>query len=219
VGYALDFSWLAEAAPQLASGAAMTLFLTLAASAIGLTFSVLGAAARASRFRLVRLLVSTYVEAIRNTPFLAQLFFVYFGLPSVGVLLNPTASAILALTVNVTAYGVVIVGAGLDAVPPGQWEAGQSLGFSDIQLFTRIVLPQAVRIIFPALASQIVITMLDSAIVSQISVPELTFVGDVLQARTFRAFETYGIVTLIYLGLTIALRRGLAAGQRLVSPA
>jgi polar amino acid transport system permease protein len=219
VGYALDFSWLAEAAPQLASGAAMTLFLTLAASAIGLTFSVLGAAARASRFRLVRLLVSTYVEAIRNTPFLAQLFFVYFGLPSIGVLLNPTASAILALTVNVTAYGVVIVGAGLDAVPPGQWEAGQSLGFSDIQLFTRIVLPQAVRIIFPALASQIVITMLDSAIVSQISVPELTFVGDVLQARTFRAFETYGIVTLIYLGLTIALRRGLAAGQRLVSPA
>jgi polar amino acid transport system permease protein len=219
VGYALDFGWLGEAAPQLASGAAMTLFLTVAASAIGLTLSILGAAARASRFRLVRLLVSTYVEAIRNTPFLAQLFFIYFGLPSIGVLLNPTASAILALTINVTAYGVVIVGAGLDAVPPGQWEAGRSLGLSDVQLFTRIVLPQAMRIIFPALASQIVITMLDSAVVSQVSVPELTFEGDVLQARTFRAFETYGVVTLIYLGLTIALRRGLAAGQRLISPA
>ena len=218
MGYALDFGWLADAAPQLLSGAAVTLFLTAIAGGAGVALSILGAAVRASRYRFVRLAVSGYVEAIRNTPFLAQLFFIYFGLPSVGLLLNPTASGILALTLNVTAYGVVIVGAGLDSVPGGQREAGQALGLGELQLFARVVLPQAMRIIYPALASQIVITMLDSAIVSQISVRELTYEADLLQARTFRSFETYFVVTLIYLGLTMLLRRALAAGQRRIAP-
>jgi polar amino acid transport system permease protein len=185
---------------------------------IGIFFSILGAAGRESRFAPVRLAVSTYVEFIRNTPFLAQLFFFYFGLPSIGIVLNPIASAILALTVNVTAYGIMIVGAGLDAVPTGQWEAGRVLGLSSIQIFVRIVLPQALKVISPALTSQIVITLLDSAVVSQISVRELTYEADLLQARTFRPFETYLVVTLIYLALSILLRRSMLLSQSRLLP-
>jgi polar amino acid transport system permease protein len=127
--------------------------------------------------------------------------------------LNPIVSAILALTINLAAYGIMIVGAGLDAVSTGQREAGRALGLGPIQIFTKIVLPQALKIIFPALASQIVITLLDSAVVSQIAVRELTYEADLLQARTFRAFETYFVVTLIYLALTVALRRIMLVGQ------
>jgi polar amino acid transport system permease protein len=218
MGYALDFSWLYGALSLLANGALMTVFLTVVAAVIGTFLSILGASGRESRFAVIRLSVSTYVELIRNTPFLAQLFFIYFGLPSIGLVLNPVISAILALTINLAAYGIMIVGAGLDAVSNGQREAGRALGLGVVQIFIKIVLPQALKVIFPALTSQIVITLLDSAVVSQIAVRELTYEADLLQARTFRAFETYLVVTLIYLALTVALRRTMLFGQlRLLS--
>jgi len=207
VGYALDFSWLRGALGVLAQGALMSVLLTAVAAFIGLFLSILGASARKSRFLPVRFLVSTYVELIRNTPFLVQLFFIYFGLPSIGIMLNPIVSAILALTINLAAYGIMIVGAGLDAVPVGQREAGRALGLGPVHIFVKIILPQAMKVIFPALTSQMVISLLDSAVVSQIAVRDLTYEGDMLQARTFRAFETYFVVTLIYLALTVLLRR------------
>ncbi len=207
MGYALDFSWLRGALGVLAQGALMSVLLTAVAAFIGLFLSILGASARKSRFLPVRFLVSTYVELIRNTPFLVQLFFIYFGLPSIGIMLNPIVSAILALTINLAAYGIMIVGAGLDAVPVGQREAGRALGLGPVHIFVKIILPQAMKVIFPALTSQMVISLLDSAVVSQIAVRDLTYEGDMLQARTFRAFETYFVVTLIYLALTVLLRR------------
>jgi polar amino acid transport system permease protein len=213
VAYALDFSWLYGALSLLANGALMTLFLTVVTAAFGFVLSIVGAAGRESKFALARVTVAAYVEFVRNTPFLAQLFFIYFGLPSIGLLLNPVASAILALTINLTAYGIVIVGAGLDAVSLGQREAGRALGLGPVQLFVRIVLPQAMKVIYPALTSQIVITLLDTAVVSQIAVRELTYEADLLQARTFLPFETYFIVSLIYLALTIGLRRTMLFGQ------
>lgn len=115
--------------------------------------------------------------------------------------------AILAITINLTAYGIEIVGAGLDAVSRGQKEAGLALGLRPRQVFVKIVLPQALRVIFPALSSQIVIMMLESAAVSQIAVKELTYQADLIQARTFLPFETYLVVALIYLVLSIVLRR------------
>jgi polar amino acid transport system permease protein len=168
---------------------------------------------------MLRGVVTSYVELIRNTPFLAQLFFIYFGLPSLGLRLNPIVSAILAMTINLAAYGIEIVGAGLDAVARGQREAGLALGLRPRQIFVKIVLPQALKVIFPALTSQIVITMLESAVVSQISVRELTYEADLLQARTFRSFETYLVVTVIYLFLSVALRRLMDAGDRRFLPA
>jgi polar amino acid transport system permease protein len=219
VAYSLDFSWLADAVSLILNGALMTILLVVVSAGLGTLISILGAAGRRSRYALLRGAVSSYVELIRNTPFLAQLFFIYFGLPSLGLRLNPVVSAILAMTINLAAYGIEIVGAGLDAVARGQREAGLALGLRPRQIFVKIVLPQALKVIFPALTSQIVITMLESAVVSQISVRELTYEADLLQARTFRSFETYFVVTIIYLALSVALRRLMDAGDRRYLPA
>jgi polar amino acid transport system permease protein len=212
LGYALDFGWLNDAVSLIASGAAMTIFLIAVSAIAGIVLSILGAAARRSRHAVLRQGIAGYVELIRNTPFLVQLFFIFFGLPSLGIRLDPVVAAILAMTLNMTAYTTEIVGAGLDAVPKGQREAALALGLRPRVVFMKIVLPQALKVIYPALTSQIVIMMLESAVVSQIAVRELTYEADMLQARTFRAFETYLIVTLVYLAMSIGLRRLLIAG-------
>jgi polar amino acid transport system permease protein len=214
----LDFGWLNEAVGAILSGSAMTLLLIVVTTLLGTVISVLLAAGRRSGGRLLPAIITGYVELIRNTPFLVQLFFIFFGLPSLGIRLDPIAAAILAMTLNMAAYTTEIVGAGLDAVPRGQKEAAAALGLHPVQVFMKIVLPQALKVIYPALTSQIVIMMLESAVVSQIAVRDLTFEADMIQARTFRAFETYLVVTLVYLGLSIGLRRLLNAfGQRTLS--
>ena len=219
MAYSLDFSWLADAASLILNGALMTILLVVVSASLGTLISILGAAGRRSGNAMLRAAVTSYVELIRNTPFLAQLFFIYFGLPSLGLRLDPVVSAILAMTINLAAYGIEIVGAGLDAVARGQREAGLALGLRPRQIFMKIVLPQALKVIFPALTSQIVITMLESAVVSQISVRELTYEADLLQAKTFRSFETYLVVTIIYLFMSVALRRLMQAGDRRFLPA
>ncbi|MEQ1954548.1 amino acid ABC transporter permease [Mesorhizobium sp. CN2-181] len=218
MAYSLDFGWLNDALGAIARGAAMTVFLIVVTTLLGTVLSVLAAAGRRGGNRLLRQAIGLYVEVIRNTPFLVQLFFIFFGLPSLGIRLDPVVAAILAMTLNMAAYTTEIVGAGLDAVPRGQKEAALALGLRPRQVFIKIVLPQALKVIFPALTSQIVIMMLESAVVSQIAVRELTYEADMLQARTFRAFETYLVVTAVYLGLSIGLRRLLVkGGQRMLS--
>jgi polar amino acid transport system permease protein len=218
VDYALDFGWLNGAIGMIASGAAMTIFLIAVTTVAGVILSIFGAAAKRSRYPILRKAIGAYVELIRNTPFLVQLFFIFFGLPRFGIRLDPVIAAMLAMTLNMTAYTTEIVGAGLDAVPKGQREAAAALGLPAWLVFIKIVLPQALKVIFPALTSQIIIMMLESSVVSQIAVRELTYEADMLQARTFRAFETYFVVTIVYLGMSIGLRRLLfATGRRAIA--
>ncbi|MER8817782.1 amino acid ABC transporter permease [Mesorhizobium sp. M0220] len=212
--YSLDFGWLAGATGAIARGAATTILLIAVTTLAGTLLSILGAAGRRNGPLLLKRAIGVYVEVIRNTPFLVQLFFIFFGLPSIGVRLDPVLAAMLAMTLNMAAYTIEIVGAGLDAVPPGQTEAAMALGLRPRQVFIKIVLPQALKVIYPALTSQIVIMMLETAVVSQIAVRELTYEADMLQARTFRAFETYFVVTMVYLILSIGLRRLLVGGGR-----
>lgn len=212
MSYGLSFDWLYEAAGAILSGAGMTVFLIVVTSVLGVVLSVLAAAAKRGGHPVLRQAIGLYVEVVRNTPFLVQLFVIFFGLPSIGVRLDPMVAAILAMTLNMGAYTTEIVGAGLDAVPRGQREAASALGLRPVQVFMKIVLPQALKVIYPALTSQIIIMMLESAVVSQIAVRELTYEADMVQARTFRAFETYFVVTLVYLGLSVGLRRLLAMG-------
>jgi len=216
MGYGLSFGWLKDAAGAIAHGAATTVFLIACTTVLGILISILFAAGRRSRYGVLRQAVAVYVEVIRNTPFLVQLFFIFFGLPSLGIRLDPIVAAILAMTLNMAAYTTEIVGAGLDAVPKGQSEAAYALGLKPRQVFVKIILPQALKVIFPALTSQVIIMMLESAVVSQIAVRELAHEADLLQARTFRSFETYFVVTLIYLGLSMAMRRLFVAGGRQV---
>ncbi|MBW8910222.1 MAG: amino acid ABC transporter permease [Mesorhizobium sp.] len=212
----MAFAWLAGALGDIARGAATTVLLIVVTTLLGTLLSILGAAGRRNGPVFLKRAIAVYVEVMRNTPFLVQLFFIFFGLPSLGIRLDPILAAMLAMTLNMAAYTIEIVGAGLDAVPGGQTEAALALGLRPRQVFIKIVLPQALKIIYPALTSQIVIMMLESAVVSQIAVRELTYEADMLQARTFRSFETYFVVTLVYLGLSMALRRLLVTGGRRV---
>jgi polar amino acid transport system permease protein len=214
MSYSLDFAWVLNNIDALAQGAGTTLLLTACTTVFGTAFSILGAAAKRGRHPWLRVIIGFYVEVIRNTPFLVQLFVIFFGLPSLGIRFNPLTAAVLAMTLNMTAYTTEVVGAGLDAVPRGQSEAAMALGLRPRQVFSKVILPQAMKVIFPALTSQIIIMMLESAVVSQISVRELTQEADILQARTFRSFETYFVVTIIYLGMSALVRRVLQSTAR-----
>jgi polar amino acid transport system permease protein len=216
MGYEFDFTAISQNIGLLLHGAGLTLGLAAIAATLGMALSVGGAAALLWGPHWLRGIVRSYVELIRNTPFIVQLFFVFFGLPSLGIKLSAFEAASLAMTINLTAYGIEIVRAGIEAVPPGQREAGFALGISPLATFGYVVLPQAIAVVYPALVSQIIITMLESAVVSQIAVTDLTHAADLIQSRTYRAFETYFAVTLIYLAMALALRWAFhRAGRRL----
>ncbi len=204
-----DFAALLQARGVLLSGAVVTVGLAAVASAVGICLSIGGAALGRSGIKAARHLVMGYVELIRNTPFLVQMFFIFFGLPSLGLRLSALQAAALAMTVNLSAYSIEIVRAGIEAIPQGQREAGMALGLRPLTAFRKIVLPQALGSMWPALVSQVVIILLESAVVSQIAVRDLTYAADVIQARTFRPFETYLVITAIYLLLAVVVRRAL----------
>jgi len=206
MGYRLDFGALLQYLSLFLQGTAVTVGRTAVAATIGVALSIGGAAA-GGWHGWARRLVGAYVELIRNTPFIVQMFFVFFGLPSLGIRLSAIGAAVLAMTINLTAYAIEIVRAGIEAVPPGQSESGQALGLRPWLVFGLIVLPQALANVYPALVGQIIITMLKSPVVSQIAVVDLTNVADFIQSRNFRAFETYLSFPVIYLLLTILLRR------------
>lgn len=224
--YVFDFSGFGIYAGMLARGVAVTLWLTAVSTVLGGFVGIAGASISVAGPRWARTLIATYVELIRNTPFLVQLFFVFFGLPGLGVHIDEMQAAVLAMTVNLGAYATEIVRAGIDSVPRGQVQAAQALGLQGRQVFRHVVLPQALANVFPALLSQVLIVMLGSAVVSQISVPDLTSAADFIQSCNFRSFESYLIVTATYLFLSIVLRqllnrlgRGLFAGRSPHSPA
>jgi polar amino acid transport system permease protein len=216
MGYELDFGALFQYLGLFLEGTAVTLGLTAVASLLGIALGISGACAFRSKHLWLRRLIAGYVELIRNTPFIVQMFFLFFGLPSIGLRLSALQAAALAMTINLTAYAIEILRAGLEAVPPGQSEAGRSMGLKPLLIFGFIVLPQALANVYPALVGQITITMLESAVVSQIAVVDLTHVADYIQSRNFRSFETYLVITLIYLVLAVLMRRMLAlAGRQL----
>jgi polar amino acid transport system permease protein len=216
MSYQLDFGALLQYLGFFLEGTAVTLGLTAVASVLGISIGIAGAAALRSKRPWLRKLVAAYVELIRNTPFIVQMFFIFFGLPSMGLRLSALTAAALAMTINLAAYAIEIIRAGLEGVPAGQVEAAKSLGLRAVPMFGLIELPQAFANVYPALVGQITITMLESAVVSQIAVVDLTHVADFIQSRNFRSFETYLIVTVIYLVLAIAMRRLLVfAGQGL----
>lgn len=206
MSYVFDFSDIGAYAGLLVRGTGVTLGLTAVSTLLGGLVGTAGAAIAMAGPRWARAAVATYVELIRNTPFLVQLFFVFFGLPSLGVHIDEVQAAVLAMAVNLGAYAVEILRAGIDSVPRGQSQAAMALGLRGPQLFVHVVLPQALANVFPALVGQVLIVMLGSAVVSQISVQDLTYAANYIQSRNFRAFEIYIVATAIYLALSVALR-------------
>ena len=195
----------------IAEGIGVTLLLAVVTMIAGLTIGALGATARVYGRPWLGALVAGYVEVIRNTPLLVQLFIVFFGLPSLGIRLDAMTAAFIALSVNLGAYSTEIIRAGLEAVPRAQIEAGYSLGLSGAQVFRHVVLAPAFRIVYPALTSQFVLMMLATSVVSQISAPDLFHVASIIQSRTFRDFEIYAVTAGVYLALALAFKLLFAA--------
>jgi polar amino acid transport system permease protein len=203
----LDFLAVLADWPLLLTGVAWTVALTAVSAAIGVALGVACAWARSHGAPWLKLLVGAYVELIRNTPFIVQLFFVFFGLPAAGIRLSPELASVIAMVVNLGAYAAEIIRAGIDVTPRGQIEAALSLALNRRQVFLKVVLPPALRKVWPALVSQIIIVMLGSAVCGQISTPELSYAANLIQSRNFRAFEAFIVATALYLLLSLAVRR------------
>ena len=206
MGYTFQFATIASFLPDLFAGALLTLRLSTLALVFGLTLGILAAVARTYGNAPSRWLATGYVEVIRNTPFLIQLYFVFFVLPNFGLRLSPERAALLAMTVNFGAYATEIVRAGIEAVPHGQIEAGRALGLRRLQIMRFIILFPALRAVYPALTSQFVLLLLGSSIVSAIAAEELTAVANNINMTTFRSFEVYLTATAMYVCMALGFK-------------
>lgn len=202
-----DFGVVLSQWRMLANGLELTVMLTLASAVLGTALGIACAWARLHGSAGLKWGVGVYVEAMRNTPFIIQLFFIFFGLPSLGLRLSVEVACVLSMVLNLGAYACEIVRAGLQATPKGQIEAAMSLALTPWQTFSHVVLPPALARIWPALVSQIIIVMLGSAVCGQISAEELSQAANLISSRTFRSFESYIVVTLAYLALAVLLRQ------------
>ena len=217
MAYQFDFAAVLQHSDLLLQGAAFTLGLTAVGTLLGVSLGIVGAVLRAWHIRPFNHLFCVYVELIRNTPFIVQLFFIFFGLPALGFRLSEWEAAVLAMVINLGAYSTEIIRAGIQAIPRGQLEAAATLAMSRVEIFRHVVLRPALGKVWPALSSQIIIVMLGSAVCSQISTEELSFAANFIQSRNFRAFEAYLVTTLLYLVMAILIRQLLAwIGRRFV---
>jgi His/Glu/Gln/Arg/opine family amino acid ABC transporter permease subunit len=205
----MSFSWLAiwQGLPDLLQGAGLTIMISAVAMLLALILGMVVALASQLPWRPARGLVRAYVEAFRNTPLLIQIFIVYFGLPQLGVRLSPFLSGLSALTLYTAAYNTEIFRAGLEAVPKGQHEAARSTGLTPLQEAVHVIIPQAIRISFPALGNNLVSLVKNSSLVSIIGMVELMFVANDISFNNFRSFEIYGAAAILYVILVLTLTK------------
>lgn len=197
-----NFSGAGEYLPDLLRGALISIELTLSVMALSLVFGLIVALARLTRFRAVRAVATFYIEIIRGTPALLQLFYIYFVLPAFGIKLPPFTAGVIGLTLNYSAYLSEVYRAGIQAVAKGQLEAAQALGMSRTLMMRLIILPQAIRIIVPPLGNYFISLFKDTALASIITVRELIFTGQIIAATNFQYFAIFTIIGAIYLAIS-----------------
>ncbi len=210
MGPVLDFGVVLDRGDELLWGCLGTIGLSLAGMVLALVIGIGGVLARGSRIRPLRVATVTFIEVTRNTPFLVQIFFLFFALPQLGLKLNPTVTAIIALGVNGGAYAIEIIRGGVESIHKGQIEAGLALGLHRGQVFRKVVLKPALRAIYPSLTAQFILLTLTSSICSSVSAYELTSVAGRIESDTFRSFEVYFSITFLYLAMSWMLMSGFA---------
>lgn len=203
--YQFDFSVVSDNWPLLLQGVLLTLQISVVSMALALVVAIVMVIAKGSANPVFRWGATTFVEVVRNTPFLIQIFFVFFGLPQLGFHITPYAAAVIALAFNGGAYCTEIIRGGVQSIRKGQIDAGVALGLGRLQVFYYVLLRPALRSVYPALTSQFILIMLTSSVASTISTLELTLVGMRIESQTFRSFEIFGAITLIYLALALVL--------------
>jgi polar amino acid transport system permease protein len=184
--------------PSLLRGAGLTITVSLLAFALAIVCGLLTGIARISRLWPLRVVAAFYIQFIRGTPLLLQLFFIYYVLPYGGIVLSPFVSGVMGLTLNYAAYMAEVFRSGIQAIPKGQWEAGASVGMSRRLMLRRIILPQAIRIMVPAIGNFFVSIFKDSALLSVITMRDLMFSGQLLASATYKHFEIFAMVAVIY---------------------
>jgi His/Glu/Gln/Arg/opine family amino acid ABC transporter permease subunit len=195
----LDYSIVLSKLPLFLEGCVVTLKISFFALLLGMVFGVIGALCRISKNVVLNKLAFLYVWIIRGTPVMVQLFILYFGLPQLGIKLSSMTAGVLGLAVNTGAYIAEIIRAGIQSVDKGQFEAAMSLGMKYRKVMIRIIGPQAVKFCIPPLVSQFIITLKNSSIASLVTITELLRTGEQLIYTTFRSFEVYTVVALLYL--------------------
>jgi polar amino acid transport system permease protein len=213
----LEFSGTLARLDLLFAGAVNTIWISAVAMAVSMLIGIACAVVMGTG-KTARYVVLAYVEIIRNTPILVQLFLIYFGLPSIGIKLSPLVSAIIGLSIYGGAYVTEIVRAGIDQIPNGQIEAGKALGMKPWPIFSKIVLRPAISYIYPALVGQFVLLLQSSSLLSAISVAELTAAGNDIQSATVRNFEAFIFIAIFYLALTTIVRLALTGIGRVAFP-
>ena len=202
---------LIESFPKiLLPGLKMTIPLTVIAFSIAMVIAVIAAMIQYARVPVLRQIMRFYVWVVRGTPLLVQLFVVFYGLPSLGIILDPFPAAVIVFSINEGAYCAETMRAALESVPVGQMEAGRSLGLSWWQTMYYIILPQAVRNILPPLGNEFIAMLKDSSLVSVIGFEELTRRGQLIIAQTYGSFEIWSTVAVLYLIMTLAISRVVA---------
>ncbi len=204
MNYTFQFGDVFAAWPLLLRGTWNTIELSLLAMLLGLALAIVCAWGKTAGPKPLRFVINVYIELIRNTPFLVQLFFFFFALPALGLRWSAHTAALTAMVINLGAYATEIIRAGIESIPKGQIEAGLALNLKRHEIFRFVILKPALKAIYPALTSQFILLMLSSAVVSAISADDLTSVAANLQSQTFRSFEIYIVVAVIYLLLALA---------------
>ena len=214
--YQFDFSSVLQYWPMLLQGAETTLIMSFWSTVAGFAMGVICAIARSSGTPIVRRVVGAYVEIIRNTPLIIQSYFLIFGLASVGLKMSIMAGAILALVINITAYTCEIVRAGIESVPRSQREAGECLGLSPLQVYWHVILSPALERVYPALTSQFVLLMLVTSLLSAVGTEDLFGISGNIQAITFRNFEVFIVLWVMYLIMSAIVRGMFALASKIM---
>ena len=211
-----DFGLIVESVPLLLKGAVYTVQVSVLAIAFGLILGWILGLVSVSGVRWLRAVTWAYVQFIRGTPLLVQIFLIYFGLPALGVNIPPYWSGVIALGLNSGGFQAEIVRAGIESIDRGQTEAARSIGMSGLQTLLFILVPQTIRRVIPPLTNELITLTKSSSLLSAIAVLELTHAGQAVIARTFAPFEIYAAVAVLYLILISILSRGSALLERRV---
>lgn len=195
---ALQFGPVFVHLDKLLYGVLQTIQLAALSIFFGTIIGAFGAVGRSFGPRWVALPVSAFVELIRNTPLLIQLYFFFFSLPLFGLKLSSNEAAIVALSIHLGAYAIEIIRAGIESIPVGQIEAAKALGLSNYRIIRHVVLLPAVRAIYPSLSAQFILQLMGTSIVGAIAAEELTAIANNLVMQTFRSFEVYILIAVFY---------------------
>jgi len=211
----LDFTIVIEYLPVLLYAAGITVKITALSVFFGTFIGLFAGMGRLSGIKPVRWLAGSYVDFIRGTPLLVQIFIIYFGIPALtGVRIEPILAAVVSCSINSGAYIAEIFRAGIQSIDKGQMEAARSLGMSKTQAMRYIILPQAFKRVIPPLGNEFIAMMKDTSLLSVIGYEELTRKAQLIVARTYAAFEIYIAIAFIYLIMTLVISRWVAYMER-----